>query len=43
MIRIFLAIVCIALLAGAGFLYLWDIPVEREWVEKPVDERVLRD
>jgi len=42
-IRIILLIVFLALLSGAIFLFFWDIPVEQERVEKPLDQRVLRD
>jgi small neutral amino acid transporter SnatA (MarC family) len=42
-IRILLLILLIGGLGGAGFLYFWDIPIEQERIEKPLDERVLRD
>lgn len=43
MIRIVLLILFILLLAGATFLYFWDIPIEQSFVEQPVSESVLRD
>jgi len=42
-IRLLLIFLCVLLLGGTAFLYAWDIPVEQTPVEKPLDERVLRD